>query len=101
MFETIRQSKSVMVFLLGLLVVAFVFVGVSGYTQLDSEGPVVAELEGVTITQAQWDRAHDFEIERLRQAMPQLDVKLLGSPEARYATLERLVQDELIAAAVR
>ena len=77
MFETIRQSKSVMVFLLGLLVVAFVFVGVSGYTQLDSEGPVVAELEGVTITQAQWDRAHDFEIERLRQAMPQLDVKLL------------------------
>ena len=45
MFETIRQSKSVMVFLLGLLVVAFVFVGVSGYTQLDSEGPVVAELE--------------------------------------------------------
>ena len=101
MFETIRQSKIVMVFLLGLLVVAFVFVGVSGYSSFNDKSPTVVELDGATITQAQWDQAHEAEIQKLRESMPQLDVKLLDTPEARYATLERLLQDELVAAAVR
>ena len=35
----------------------------------------------------------------LRASMPSLDPKLLDSPEARYATLERLVRDRVLAAA--
>ena len=101
MFETIRQSKIVMIFLLGLLVIAFVFVGVSGYSSFNDKSPTVAELDGAVITQAQWDQAHEAEIQNLRESMPQLDVKLLDTPEARYATLERLLQDELVAASVR
>ena len=101
MFETIRQSKIVMIFLLGLLVIAFVFVGVSGYSSFNDKSPTVAELDGAVITQAQWDQAHEAEIQKLRESMPQLDVKLLDTPEARYATLERLLQDELVAASVR
>ena len=101
MFETIRQSKIVMIFLLGLLVIAFVFVGVSGYSQFNDKSPTVAELDGAVITQAQWDQAHEAEIQNLRESMPQLDVKLLDTPEARYATLERLLRDELVAASVR
>jgi peptidyl-prolyl cis-trans isomerase D len=31
--------------------------------------------------------------------MPSLDIKLLDSPEARYATLERLVSERVMAAA--
>ena len=42
MFETIRQSKIVMIFLLGLLVIAFVFVGVSGYSSFNDKSPTVA-----------------------------------------------------------
>ena len=101
MFETIRQSKIVMIFLLGLLVIAFVFVGVSGYSSFNDKSPTVAELDGAVITQAQWDQAHEAEIQNLRESMPQLNVKLLDTPEARYATLERLLQDELVAASVR
>ncbi len=101
MFEAIRQTKSVMILLLGLLVVAFVFVGVSGYDSFSQRSATVAELDDVTITQEQWDRAHANEIDRLRQAMPQLDVKLLDSPAARYATLERLLQEALINKAVQ
>ena len=101
MFEAIRQTKSVMILLLALLVVAFVFVGVSGYDSFSQRSKTVAELDGVTITQDQWDRAHANEIDRLRQAMPQLDVKLLDSPAARYATLERLLQEALINKAVQ
>jgi peptidyl-prolyl cis-trans isomerase D len=33
--------------------------------------------------------------------MPSLDPKLLDSPEARYATLERLVRDRVLAAAAK
>lgn len=101
MFEAIRQTKSVMILLLGLLVVAFVFVGVSGYDSFSQRSATVAELKGVTITQEQWDRAHANEIDRVRQAMPQLDVKLLDSPAARYATLDRLLQEALINKAVQ
>jgi peptidyl-prolyl cis-trans isomerase D len=90
-----------MIFLLGLLVIAFVFVGVSGYSSFNDKSPTVAELDGAVITQAQWDQAHEAEIQNLRESMPQLDVKLLDTPEARYATLERLLQDELVAASVR
>jgi peptidyl-prolyl cis-trans isomerase D len=101
MFEAIRQTKSVMIFLLALLVVAFVFVGVSGYTSFNQRSPAVAELTGASITQEQWDRAHSSEIDRLRQAMPQLNVKLLDSPQARYATLERLLQEAVITQATQ
>ena len=36
---------------------------------------------------------------RLRQQVPNLDAKLLDSPAARYATLERMVRDRVLAAA--
>jgi peptidyl-prolyl cis-trans isomerase D len=51
------------------------------------------------ITQSQWDAAHRVEADRLRAAMPNIDAKLLDSPEARYATLERLVHERVVAQA--
>jgi peptidyl-prolyl cis-trans isomerase D len=46
--------------------------------------------DGVKITQTEWDRAHEAESERAALRCPHLDAKLLDSPQARYATLERL-----------
>ena len=59
----------------------------------------MARSTGVEITQAEWDAAHKNEVDRVRESMPTLDAKLLDSPEARYATLERLVRDRVLAAA--
>jgi peptidyl-prolyl cis-trans isomerase D len=64
-----------------------------------SAAEVVAKVGSVEITQAQWDGAHKNEVDRLRAAKPELDIKLLDSPEARYVTLERLVRERVMAVA--
>ena len=39
--------------------------------------------------------------DRLRAQNPNMDAKLLDSPEARYATLEKLVRDRVLVAAAQ
>ncbi len=56
-------------------------------------------LAGSDITQAEWDFAHKNESDRIRASMPTIDAKLLDSPQARYATLERLVRERVLAEA--
>jgi peptidyl-prolyl cis-trans isomerase D len=40
--------------------------------------------------------AHKLESDRMRSQQPAMDAKLLDSPEARYATLERMVRDRVL-----
>ena len=100
MFDFIRKHTKVTMALLFLLIVpSFVLFGLDGYSRSSEKGVAVAEVDGKEITQSDWDRAHQNEVDRLRTSMPTLDVKLLDSPQARYATLEQLVRDRVIAAA--
>lgn len=100
MFDFIRKHTKVTMGLLFLLIVpSFILFGLDGYNQSGGNGAVVAKVDGKEIGQSEWDRAHQIEVDRLRASMPTLDVKLLDSPQARYATLERLVRDRVIAAA--
>lgn len=100
MFDFIRKHTKVTMGLLFLLIVpSFILFGLDGYNRSGGNGAVVAKVDGKEIGQSEWDRAHQIEVDRLRASMPTLDVKLLDSPQARYATLERLVRDRVIAAA--
>jgi len=100
MFDFIRKHAKITMGLLFLLIVpSFVLFGLEGYGNSQDKSPVVAKVDGQTILQTEWDRAHLSEVEKLRASMPSLDAKLLDSPEARYATLERLVRDRVLAAA--
>ena len=100
MFDFVRKHTRIMQFLLFLLIFpSFVLFGLEGYNRAQNKGSPVARVDGVDITQAEWDFAHKNEVDRVRESMPTLDVKLLESPEARYATLERLVRDRVLAAA--
>ncbi len=99
MFDFIRKhTKITMGFLFLLIVPSFVLFGLDGYTNARDKSPVVARVDGQEILQTEWDRAHSGEVDKLRASMPSLDAKLLDSPEARYATLERLVRDRVLAA---
>ena len=101
MFDFVRKHTRLMQLLLFILIVpSFVLFGLEGYNRFQEGGEVVAKVDGREITQAEWDNAHRSEVERLRRQMPNLDAKLLDSPEARYGTLERLVRDRVLAAAV-
>ncbi len=100
MFDFVRKHTRILQFVLFLLIFpSFVLFGVEGYTRMSDRGLVVASVGRDDIRQSEWDAAHKQEADRLRQQMPQLDAKLLDSPEARYGTLERLVRDRVIFAA--
>ncbi len=102
MFDTIRNHKKyLMGFLLILIIPSFVLFGVEGFNQSEQRGAVVATVDGQDITQLEWDQAHQAESQRLREAMPTLDPKLLDTEEARYGTLERLVRERVMAAAAQ
>jgi peptidyl-prolyl cis-trans isomerase D len=102
MFDTIRTHKKyLMGFLLILIIPSFILFGVQGFNESDQRGAVVATVDGQEITQLEWDQAHQAESQRLREAMPTLDAKLLDSEEARYATLERLVRQRVLAVAAQ
>ena len=100
MFDAIRNNSKILMGLLVLLIIpSFVLFGVDGYKRMNEQGTVVAKVGDVSITQQEWDAAHQQEVDRIRASMPNLDAKLLGSVQARYASLERMVNDRLIAIA--
>jgi peptidyl-prolyl cis-trans isomerase D len=100
MFDFIRKhTKITMGFLFLLIVPSFVLLGMNDHSRTSDSSGLVARVDGQKITQAEWDAAHRIEVDQIRVAMPTLDVKLLDSPEARYATLERMVRDRVMAAA--
>ena len=97
MFDFVRKHTKIMMVLMFLLIIpSFVLFGIDGYNRYRDKGDVVAQVGGRAITQAEWDAAHKAETERIRASMPNLDPKLLDSPQARYATLERLVKDQVL-----
>jgi peptidyl-prolyl cis-trans isomerase D len=97
MFDFVRKHTRIMQFLLFLLIFpSFVLFGLEGYNRFREGGATVATVDGHGITQAEWDAAHRNQVERMRSSMPNVDVKLFDSPEAKYSTLERLVRDRLL-----
>jgi peptidyl-prolyl cis-trans isomerase D len=101
MLESIRKhSKFVMILLFLLIIPSFIFVGVD-QSYFSGSSPTVARVDGQDITQDDWDNAHRYESDRLRAENPGMDAKLLDSPEARYAALERMVRDRLFQVAAQ
>ncbi|MEH3087139.1 MAG: SurA N-terminal domain-containing protein [Xylophilus ampelinus] len=97
MFEFVRKhSKIVMILLFLLIIPSFILVGIDGYQRSSEKSAAVATVGGHDITQAEWDAAHTAEVERIRASAPSVDARLLESPEARYATLERLVRERVL-----
>jgi peptidyl-prolyl cis-trans isomerase D len=100
MFDAIRNKSRILMGVLVLLIIpSFVLFGVEGYNNRDDRGAVVAQIGDLEITQQQWDAMHQQEVDKIRASMPNLDPKMLGSAEARYASLERMVNDRMIAVA--
>ncbi|MFZ3083798.1 SurA N-terminal domain-containing protein [Rhodoferax ferrireducens] len=100
MFDFVRKHTKIMMAVMFLLIIpSFVLFGIDGYNRSRDSGSVVARVGSHDITQGEWDAVHKSESDRLRASMPNLDAKLLDSPQARYATLERLVRDRVLAQA--
>lgn len=101
MFDFVRShTKLLQLLLLVLILPSFVVFGIQGYSRFN-EGNLhtVAKVDGQPIMQTEWDEAHRQQSERLRRQFPNIDSKLLDSPEARKETLEALVRERVMQAA--
>jgi peptidyl-prolyl cis-trans isomerase D len=98
MFEFVRTHSRLMLGVMVLLIFpSFVFFGVQGYSSFtDGTNETVAKVDGYAITRAEWDQAHQRNIERLRRQMPNVDVRLLETPEMKRETLDGLVRDRVL-----
>ena len=102
MFEFVRRhTKWIMVILFVLTIPAFLLVGVDGFRGMGAGGESVAKVGSHSIKQSEWDLAHKNEVDRLRAQYPNIDPKLLDTPLARYATLEKLVRERVMVEAVQ
>lgn len=100
MFDFVRKHTRIMQFMLFLLIFpSFVMFGLDGYNRFREKGEVVARVDGQDIGQAEWDNAHKNQVDTLRGRAPNMDLKLLESPAARFGTLESLIREKVIAAA--
>jgi len=103
MFEFVRKHTRLLQFVLVLLIFpSFVFFGIQGYSRFSDEGQgTAARVAGRDITQAEWDAAHRNQVERMRRQMPPgVDASLFDNPEMKRQTLEALVRDRVMNAAV-
>lgn len=99
---SIRQ-RVIKIFGLSLVFLAslgFVFLGM-GDLQFGSRSAKVAQVDGHAIDQTAWDNAHRQDMDRMLAANPNLSLAVLDSPAMKYASLQRLVRDDVLAAAAR
>ena len=101
MFDFIRKYMKVIAIPFFLIIIlAFVFQSMGDYSGMTDKAATVATVGSSNITQIEWDAAHKNEVDRIRASRPNIDAKLLDSEQARYATLERLVREKVLAEAV-
>lgn len=98
MFDFIRKHTRVLFFFLIVLIIpSFVFFGLDGYTSFREAGnATVAHVAGIEIKQAELDAAHREQIERVRREQPNIDLKLLDTPEMKVETLDSLIRERLL-----
>lgn len=101
MFDFVRRHNRVLQFVLVLLIFpSFVVFGIQGYQRFADGNAAVAKVDGHSITQTEWDAAHREQAERMRQQVPGIDAKLLDTPEFKRQTLEQLLRQRVLFAAV-
>lgn len=103
MFDFVRNhTRIAMAGILLLIVPAFIFVGVEGYTSFrDGTSSSVASVDGVSITRGEWETAHQRVMERMRRENPERDNQALDTPALRQQTLDQLVRERVMFAAAR
>jgi peptidyl-prolyl cis-trans isomerase D len=103
MFEFVRAHTRLFQLMLFLLVFpSFVFFGVQGYSRFSEAGMrAVASVDGQTITQGDWDLAHQRWLDQTRRQMPGVDVKMFDTPQARQETLDNLLRERVMRAAAQ
>ena len=101
MFDFVRKhTRLALGFMLLLIIPSFVFFGIDGYTRFSGgANTTVAKVDGVSITQSEWESVHQRAVDRMRRQSPEQDTKSLDNPEVRQESLDGLVRERVLLAA--
>ena len=101
MFDFVRNhTRLALGFMLLLIIPSFVFFGVEGYSRFnDGTAAAVAKVDGRNISRAEWDSAHQRNVDRVRRQTPTVDARMLDTPQLRRDTLDGLVRERVLLAA--
>jgi peptidyl-prolyl cis-trans isomerase D len=101
MFDFVRSHNRLLQVALGIVIIpTFGFVGLQSYLQSNESAVSVASVDGHDISHAEWDARRRQDVEQIRARNPQIDLKLLDTPEAQRRSLDSLVRDRVLQAAV-
>ncbi|HMC14711.1 MAG TPA: SurA N-terminal domain-containing protein [Albitalea sp.] len=102
MFDFIRNhSRLIQAIMFPLILLAFGLVGIQGYSRFTGDSATnVAKVAGHNVSQAEWEAEHRRFIDRARRARPEIDAKQLDTPELRRQSLDNVVREHVMLAAV-
>lgn len=102
MFDFVRKNQRVAQGVLALITLPFAFFGIDSYVKNASDGIELATVGKAKISSQEFQAALREQSERMSQQMGgKFDPKTLATPEARKSILESLVNQRLLALAVK
>nr|MDP9125227.1 SurA N-terminal domain-containing protein [Pseudomonadota bacterium] len=101
MFDFVRSHNRVLQVVLGIVIIpTFGFVGLQSYLQSNEEAVAVASVDGRDITRADWQQQRRTDVDTIRARNPKVDLKLLDTPEFQRQSLDSLVRERVMRAAI-
>lgn len=103
MFEFVRRHTKLLQIILFLLIFpSFVVFGIQGYSRFTSSEDVAARVDGITISNEQFDAAQREAVSRLQAQMGSgVDVATIDTPALRMRTLDGLIDQLVLQLAAR
>ncbi len=101
MFDFIRSQRRIMMLVLLVLVVpAFAFFGIEGYTGFMTRDKELARVNGVAITEPEFNAARRAQLEQMRSVLgASFDAQALETPAFRERVLNEIIDQRVIATA--
>jgi peptidyl-prolyl cis-trans isomerase D len=101
MFETVQKKKRLIQVVLALIIIPFAFFGLESYTSsMRGSGDDVARVDGVPISQREFDEQLRQQQDRIRAVLGKgFDAGAFDTPEARQALLDSMIGQRLVSSA--
>lgn len=100
MFQFIEKRKRLIQVLMGLIAMTFMTWGIQSYTRFRGQSDAVATVNGVKITQREYNEALQRQQKRLRAVFgDRIDPDELDTPRLRRAVLNDMIDNRLVATA--
>src|SRR5258706_1982641 len=100
MFDFVQKHKKIAQVFLALIAITFMTWGIESYTRMRGGADTVAEVNGLRITQREFDEELRRQQEQLRRMFGRnFDPAMLNTPESRRGLLEGLITQRLVASA--